>query len=71
MLEIGRLASRKAPIVDKAAASERLNQYIFLLSRGIEPIRVGPLVHLLAFLIFDILRDGGVGHALKVITQTN
>jgi hypothetical protein len=43
MLEIGRLASRKAPVIDEAAASERLSQYLLLLSGWIEPVLVGPL----------------------------
>ena len=43
MLEIGRLTRRKAPIVDKAAASERPSKYLLLLSSRIEPVLVGPL----------------------------
>jgi hypothetical protein len=43
MLEIGRLASRKTPIVDEAAASERLSKYPLLRSRRVEPILVGSL----------------------------
>ncbi len=60
MLEIGRLAGLKSPIVDEAATSERLSQNDPLLISGIEPILVRPLrllAHgLFAFLIsFDML----------------
>jgi hypothetical protein len=63
MLEIGRLARRKAPIVDKAAASKRLSKYLLLKSSGIEPVLVGPL-RLLAHGLFalslflDVLFNG-------------
>ncbi len=43
MLKIGRLAGRKAPIVDEAAASERLSKDELLLGSRIEPVLVGPL----------------------------
>jgi hypothetical protein len=43
MLKIGRLAGRKAPIVDEAAAPERLSKDDLLPSRRIEPVLVGPL----------------------------
>jgi hypothetical protein len=43
MLKIGRLASRKAPIVDEAAAPKRLSKDDLLLSSRIEPVLVGPL----------------------------
>jgi hypothetical protein len=43
MLSIGRLASREAPIIDEAAASERLSKDDFLLSSRIESILVGSL----------------------------
>src|SRR6266487_4280728 len=43
MLKIGRLADSSAPIVDEAAASERLSKDDLLPCRRIEPVLVGPL----------------------------
>ncbi len=59
MLEIGRLARRKPPVVDEAATSERLSKYLLLLIGWIESVLVGSLLHLLAFLILNILLDDG------------
>jgi hypothetical protein len=59
LLEIGRLARRKAPVVDEAATSERPSKDLLLLIGGIEAVLVGSLLHLLAFLLLKILFDDG------------
>jgi hypothetical protein len=61
MLEIGGLTSRETPVVDEAAASERLSKILLLLIGRIEAILVGTLrllAHsLLPFLVLNILFD--------------
>ncbi len=70
MLEIGRLACRETPIVDKADTSKRLRKADFLLIGRIEPELVCPLsllAHsLFAFLMFlDVLSNGRQNLAIE------